>query len=119
MYKILHPNAVMSIKIDNIVVSTPVIKQTIFFMLCYFLIFGVSAFLITIVEKNLVIGTSAAITSLGDIGPAFGAVIGPLGNYSSLSIFTKTIFILNMLIGRLEIIPFLVLFQRETWNVKK
>ena len=119
MYKILHPNAVMSIKIDNVVVSNPVIKQTIFFMLCYFLIFGASAFLITIVEKNLVIGTTAAIASLGGIGPAFGAVIGPLGNYSSLSIFTKTIFILNMLIGRLEIIPFLVLFQKETWNLRK
>ena len=115
MYKILHPNAVISIKIDNIVVSNQVIKQTIFFMLCYFLIFGLTAFLITIVEKNLVIGTSAAIASLGDIGPAFGSVIGPWGNYSSLTVFTKVIFILNMFIGRLEIIPFLVLFQKETW----
>jgi trk system potassium uptake protein TrkH len=119
MYKILHPNAVMSIKIDNIVVSNPVIKQTMFFMFCYFLILGVSAFFITIIEKNLVIGTTAAIASLGDIGPAFGAIIGPLGNYSSLSVYTKIIFILNMLIGRLEIIPFLVLFQKETWEARR
>lgn len=119
MYKILHPNAVMSIKIDNVSVSSVVIKQTIFFMLCYFGIFALTAFLITLIEKNLVIGTTSAIASLGDIGPAFGSVIGPMGNYSSLKVVTKVIFILNMLIGRLEIIPFLVLFQKETWKIKK
>ena len=119
MYKILHPNAVMSIKIDNVSVSSVVVKQTIFFMLCYFGIFALTAFLITLTEENLVIGTTSAIASLGDIGPAFGSVIGPMGNYSSLKSITKIIFILNMLIGRLEIIPFLVLFQKETWKIKK
>ena len=119
MYKILHPNVVMSIKIDNVSVSSVVIKQTIFFMLCYFGIFALTAFLITLTEENLVIGTTSAIASLGDIGPAFGSVIGPMGNYSSLKVITKVIFILNMLIGRLEIIPFLVLFQKETWKIKK
>lgn len=118
MYKILHPKSVISIKIDNTVVAPDVIKQTLFFMLCYFLIFGISALVITLIEKNLVIGTTSAIASLGDVGPAFGSVIGPMGNYSSLKSVTKIILILNMLIGRLEIIPFLVLFQKETWKIK-
>lgn len=119
MAKILHPNTVMSIKIDNVSVSNVVVKQTIFFMLCYFGIFALTAILITLIEENLVIGTTSAIASLGDIGPAFGSVIGPFGNYSTLKNATKIIFILNMLIGRLEIIPFLVLFQKETWKIKK
>ena len=118
MYKILHPNAVLSVKIDNRVVSNDVLKQTLFFMFCFFIIFAVTALLITFREQNLVIGTSAAIASLGGVGPAFGAVIGPMGNYSSLSEFTKIILIINMLVGRLEIIPFLVLFHKDFWTNK-
>ena len=119
LYKLLHPKAVLSVKIDNVVVAPEVLRQTIFFVICYFLIFAVTALLITLIEENLVIGTTSAIASLGDIGPAFGSVIGPLGNYSTLKLSTKIIFIINMLVGRLEIIPFLVLFQKETWNLKK
>lgn len=116
MYKILHPNAVMSIKIDKMVVSNTVIKQTIFFMLAFFAIFGFTALVITLIEEDLVIGVTSAIASLGDIGPAFGGIIGPMGNYSTLSEMTKIIFIFNMLIGRLEIIPFLVLFHKDFWQ---
>ncbi len=119
MYKILHPNAVLSIKIDNIVVSNSVIKQTIFFVICYFAIFFITALLITILEGNIIIGTTSAIASLGDVGPALGNVIGPDGNFSTMCLWTKVILIINMLVGRLEIIPFLVLFQKETWNLKK
>ena len=119
LYKLLHPKAVLSVKIDNVVVAPEVLRQTIFFVICYFLIFAVTALLITLIEENLVIGTTSAIASLGDIGPAFGNVIGPFGNYSTLKFSTKIIFIINMLVGRLEIIPFLVLFQKETWNLKK
>ena len=118
MYKILHPNAVMSIKIDNIVVSPLVVKQTMFFVLIFFLIFGISALLLTAIEGDIIIGTTSAIASLGDIGPALGHVIGADGNYSTLKTVTKAILIFNMLIGRLEIIPFLVLFRKETWKLK-
>lgn len=118
MYKILHPNAVMSIKIDNIVVSPLVVKQTLFFVMIFFLIFGISALLLTAIEGDIIIGTTSAIASLGDIGPALGHVIGADGNYSTLKAVTKAILIFNMLIGRLEIIPFLVLFRKETWKLK-
>ena len=118
VYRILHPNAVLSIKIDKVVVPTNVIKQTIFFMLGFFLIFIVSAILVIAIEGDIVIGVTSAIASLGDVGPALGHVIGPMGNYSSLSFWTKIIFIFNMLVGRLEIIPFLVLFRKESWKVK-
>ena len=118
VYRILHPNAVLSIKIDRVVVPTNVVKQTIFYVFAYFIIFVMSALLISAIENNIIIGTCSAITSLGDIGPVLGYVIGPMGNYSSLSFWTKIIFIFNMLIGRLEIIPFLVLFRKESWKVK-
>ena len=118
MYKILHPNAVMSIKIDNIVVSPLVVKQTLFFVMIFFLIFGVTALLLTAIEGDIIIGTTSAIAALGDIGPGLGNILGSNGNYSTLKTITKAILIFNMLIGRLEIIPFLVLFRKETWKLK-
>jgi trk system potassium uptake protein TrkH len=85
-------------------------------MFCFFIIFGLSALLITLKENNLVIGVTSSIASLGGVGPAFGHIIGPMGNYSTLAEFTKIILIINMLVGRLEIIPFLVLFHKDFWT---
>lgn len=118
LYRILHPNAVMSIKIDKVSVSNNVVKQTIFFIGAFFLIYFISAFLITCIEQDIVIGGTSAIASLGIVGPALGHVIGPFGHYATMAPLTKAILIINMLIGRLEIIPFLVLFSRESWKIK-
>ena len=70
------------------------------------------------IEKNAIVGITGTIAMLGNVGPAFGA-LGPMGNYDFLSVPTKIIFIFNMLIGRLELIPFLVLFQKDLWVIKK
>ncbi len=118
LYKILHPNVVLSIKIDNKVVSPDVVRQTVFFAFCFFSILGISALLIVLSEHDLAIGISSAISSLGGVGPGFGAV-GPMSSYSHMNVFSKLIFISNMLVGRLEIIPFVVLFHKEIWSLKK
>ena len=70
------------------------------------------------IEQNAVIGVSSAIASLGNVGPAFG-VVGPMGNFSSLSNISKIIFIFNMIIGRLELIPFLAMLHPDFWSIKK
>lgn len=119
LYKILHPNAVISIKIDNKVVAPDVIKQTLFFTFCFFGIWAISAVFLTLIEDDIVIGLTSAISSLGDIGPGLGHVIGPMGNFSSLKTASKILFIINMFVGRLEIIPFLVLLNKEFWSIKK
>ena len=119
LYKILHPNAVISIKNDNTTVSPDVIKQTIFFVFCFFAILMASAVVITSIEKDIVVGITSATSSIGCIGPAFGAKIGPMGNYSGLQPLSKMLYILNMFVGRLEIIPFLVMFHYEFWKFKQ
>lgn len=119
LYKILHPNAVRTIKIDNTVVAPEVIRQTIFFVICYILIFAVVAIVITIIEQDAVVGLVSSITSLGDIGPGLTQANGPMASFADLHSISKYIMICNMLVGRLEIIPFLVLFQRDFWIVKK
>ena len=118
LFKVLHPNAVINIKIDNTIVQADVLRQIIVFVFFYFLIFAVSAVLLTLLESNTTIGVSSAITSLGDIGPGFGGTVGAMGNYSSLQFASKVIYIFNMLIGRLELIPFLVFLQKDFWTIK-
>ena len=89
------------------------------FVSFYLAILVVSAFLIAVIEQNTMLGISGAVSSLGNIGPGMGNLIGPLGSYESLNDFSKIILILDMYIGRLELIPFLVLFQKDLWNNKR
>lgn len=118
LYKILHPNAVMSVKIDNKVVAPDVIRQTIFFTFCFFGLWAVSAALLTTLEQNFILGLTASISSIGDIGPGIGDVVGPMGSYATLRTVSKIIIIFNMFVGRLEIIPFLVFLNKDFWKFK-
>lgn len=119
LYKILHPKAVLSVKIDNKVVAPDVLRQTVFFAFCFFGMWVLSAVILTVTEQDSLIGLSSAISSIGDIGPALEPAVGPLGSYAHLRDISKLILILNMLVGRLEIIPFLVLFHKDFWSIKK
>lgn len=116
--KILHPNAVVNIKIDNKTIQPETARQIIVFVFFYFLIFGATAVLLSIIEQNGAVGLSGAISSLGNIGPSVAVSTGPLGNYDNLHISSKLIFIVNMLVGRLELIPFLIMFQKDFWSFK-
>lgn len=118
MIKILHPKAVCNIKIGNYSVPKEVLDQTLMFVAFYFAILAISALLIAVLEQNTTIGLTGAVSALGNIGPGFGS-IGPMGNFASLNTATKCIIIFDMLIGRLELIPFLVLFQKDFWTLKK
>ncbi len=116
--KIYHPNAVYPIKINRTIVSEDNVKQMVSFVIFYYAIFAVSAVILVFTEQNIVVGVSSAIASLGNVGPAFG-IAGPMGNYSSIHTISKIIFIFNMLIGRLELIPFLALLHPDFWSIKK
>jgi trk system potassium uptake protein TrkH len=116
--KIFHPNGVYPVKINKILVSEDVVRQMISFVIFYYMFFVVSAVLLVFIEQDVVIGFSSAISTLGNVGPAFGK-LGPMGSFSDLTILSKFICILNMLIGRLELIPFLALLHPDFWVLKK
>ncbi len=118
LVRILHPNAIVNIKMDNVTVAPEVIRQTIVFILYYFMIFAFGALLIGLLEHDAAIGLTSSITAVGNIGPGFGTVTGPMGSFSSLTAVSKTIMIASMLIGRLEIIPFFVMLEADFWNFK-
>ena len=119
MMKILHPKAVYNIKIGNYIVPKEILYQTLMFVSFYFAFIVLSAFLIAMLEKDTIIAVVGSVAAVGNIGPGLGQVIGPMGSFADLTIWTKIILITDMLAGRLELIPFLVLFQKDLWVFKK
>lgn len=115
--KILHPNAVYPLKINKAIVQNEVAQQIIAFIFFYFLLFGISALFISILEHSATTGLTGSIATLGNVGPAFG-VLGPMSNFDSLTQWTKIICIINMLVGRLELIPFLAMLHPDFWHIK-
>ncbi len=116
--KIFHPNGVYPVKINKIIIHEDVVKQMISFVIFYYTIFAISAVLLIFIEQDVVVGLTSAISTLGNVGPAFGE-LGPMGSFSNLTILSKIICIFNMLIGRLELIPFLALLHPDFWIFKK
>ncbi len=116
--KILHPNAVYPIKINKTILPTEFIPLIVSFIFFYYLIFVISAFVISIFENSTLIGVTSSITTLGNIGPGFG-IIGPMGTFDILHPVSKIFCIFNMLVGRLELIPFLAMLHPDFWNIRK
>ncbi len=116
--KIYHPNGVYPIKINKVIVNEDTVRQMISFVIFYYTIFALSSVILVFTEQNTIEGVTSAIASLGNVGPAFG-IAGPMGNYSAMHNISKIVFIFNMLIGRLELIPFLALLHPDFWSFKK
>ena len=111
----LHPNAVKKIKMDDKAIPHEVVRATNMFLFVYILIFVVSLLVISLDNFDMVSNFTAITATLNNIGPGLGAV-GPTGNFRCYSYLSKVIMIFDMLAGRLEIFPLLLLFKRDTWR---
>ena len=111
----LHPNAVKKIKMDGKAIPHEVVRATNMFLFVYILIFVVSLLVISLDNFDMVSNFTAITATLNNIGPGLGAV-GPTGNFGCYSYLSKVIMIFDMLAGRLEIFPLLLLFKRDTWR---
>lgn len=118
MMKILHPKAIVDIKVGRYSVPKEILYQTLMFVFFYIAFLVVSAFLLGLIEKNTVVAITGAVSAVGNVGPGFG-LLGPLQSFDPLHAVSKIILIIDMYVGRLELIPFLVLFQKDLWNFKK
>lgn len=112
--QMIHPNAVIPIKVNGKPLPDQVARQMASFILLYFLFYLFSAVIVTAVEGDMTVGFTGSLVTLGNIGPGFGE-IGPYGSYADLLLPTKILFIFNMLMGRLELIPFMILIYPEFW----
>ena len=111
----LHPNAVKKIKMDDKAIPHEVVRATNMFLFVYILIFVTSLLIISLDNLDMVSNFTAITATLNNIGPGLGAV-GPTGNFNTYSYISKLIMIFDMLAGRLEVFPLLLLFKRDTWR---
>lgn len=112
--QVLHPQAILPVKIDRVTVQDDTQRQILGFLLFYIIVTVVSGLLVTMIEGDGSIGFVGTAATIGNIGPGFGE-IGPMGSFGLLSMPTKIIFILNMVVGRLELIPFIAMLHPDFW----
>jgi len=116
MAKLVHPNAISQIKLNNKPLSENTNISVISFVILYLFIFLIGTVIIVIMGLDPVTAASAVATSLGNTGPGLGSV-GPMFNYAHLPDFSKLIFGLLMIIGRLEIYTIFILITRSFWKL--
>lgn len=115
--RLLHPKSVSIVKVNGKKVKDETLQGVYVYFISYVAIFIVSVLLISLNNFDFATTFSGVLTTLNNVGPGIAAV-GPIENFSVFSDFSKVIFCLDMLIGRLEIFPFLVLLSPHLWRKK-
>ena len=112
---LIHPRRVKKVTIDHHTVDPEVVRATNVYMMWYVLIFVASVILISFDDHDLITNFTAVTATINNIGPGLGKV-GPTGNFAFFSIPSKLVLIFDMLAGRLELFPMIVLFAPATWR---
>ena len=113
---IVHPRGVNVVKLDKKRVSEDVIKGTLSYFILCMLIYVVSVFVVCFDGFNFETSLSSVAATLNNIGPGLDIIVGPAGNYAAFSPLSKLVLIFDMLAGRLELFPMLILFSPHTWK---
>ncbi len=114
--KIIYPRGIFKIKYESNNIDEKFLASIISFIFLYIVIFFVITALLSTSGLDLTTSISAAATSISNVGPGLGDIIGPNGNFSNLSDFSKWILSLAMILGRLELFAVLVLFIPSFWR---
>jgi len=115
--RILHPKSVSFIKLDKVPVAEGVVGGTGLFMVIMLCIYAISVLIVSLDGFDMVTTGSAVAACLNNIGPGLG-MVGPMGNYSEFSNLSKIVLFTDMLIGRLELYPVLLLLSPSLWRMK-
>ena len=116
MRQILHPSAVLPLRIGGMNVSSQQRVTLLAFITAYLALFFVVAFTMVLAGVDSTNAITITISSLGNVGPTLGLEIGPTMSWSALPWFAKWMCSFMMLVGRLEIFTVLVIFTPEFWN---
>ena len=114
--KLISPNSVIITKYNNQKISDDFINSVIIFIFTFLFIFLIIAMLLSISGLDFITSISGAASSISNVGPGLGDVIGPNGNYKAIPDISKWILSAGMLLGRLELFAVLVLFFPSFWR---
>ena len=115
MAALIHPRSVQVMKLEGKAVDSAMLRSIFSFLSAYLVIFVVSLLIVTLDGFDLETNFSAVAATFNNIGPGLGGV-GPTSNFAGYSVLSKLVLSLDMLIGRLEIFPILLLFAPNTWK---
>ncbi len=111
----IHPHQVKKISLDKRIVDYETVRSVNSFLFAYILIYAVSLLIISFDCSTFETAFTSVASTINNVGPGLGDV-GPMGGFSFFSPISKIVFIFDMLAGRLEIFPMLVLFFPNTWK---
>lgn len=115
--QMVHPKSVNLIRINGKKMNPDIVQNVFVYLVAYAGIAGLSVLLVSIDDFDFATNFGSVMGTLNNIGPGLG-VSGPAGNFAQFSPFSKLVFCMDMLIGRLEIFPFLMLFTSISWRKK-
>ena len=114
--KIIYPKGIFVLKYDQNPIDNKFISSIISFIFMYLVIFFILTALLSLTGLDFVTSISGAATSISNVGPGLGSIIGPNGDFSTLPDISKWILALGMILGRLELFAILVLFLPSFWR---
>lgn len=112
---LLHPRSVKAIRVEDKPIDASTLRSVNSYFIAYFFIFAISVLIVSLDNFDFNTSFTAVAATFNNIGPGLGAV-GPMCNFSHLSVLSKLVLMFDMLAGRLEIFPMLLLFSRSTWK---
>ncbi len=112
---IIHPKQVKKISLDSKPVEHEVVRSVNAYIVCYVVLFMLSVLVLSFEETDLVTNFTAVATAINNVGPGLGEV-GPMASFAGLSAVSKLMLTFDMLAGRLELFPMLILFTPATWK---
>ncbi|MEE4254659.1 MAG: TrkH family potassium uptake protein [Desulfuromusa sp.] len=115
VFRLIHPRAIRLVKLGNRPVDKEVLQAILGFFALFIGIFVIGSLLVAASGMDIVSAGSAVIACLANIGPGLGSV-GPVDNFANVPAFGKTVLIVCMLMGRLELFTVLVLFFPSFWR---
>ena len=115
LHSYIHPKSVKQITMDDKEVEPSVIRSVSVYMITFMMIFVISVLIIALEEKDLVTNFTSVVATMNNIGPGL-AMVGPTQNFGHFTDLSKWVFIFDMLAGRLELFPLLIMFHPAIWH---
>jgi trk system potassium uptake protein TrkH len=113
--RIIHPNALMPVKVNGKAISTSGVYKNTTFIIIYFLVFLVGGILLLYIGTDFNTAIGASVATLSNVGTGVGNV-GPGGSYVAFPLYAKWILMLMMILGRVELFSLITLFSRSFWR---
>ncbi|HEX5933025.1 MAG TPA: potassium transporter TrkG, partial [Pseudorhizobium sp.] len=116
LQRLLYPNSIASVRYGSQAVEPEVQRSIFLFLALYMLLWAFGSLVLAALGYDLMTAMSGSITSLSNVGPGIGSIIGPAGNFSTISDPALSVMSVLMLLGRLEVLTVLVLLMPTFWR---